>query len=262
MPQRIRYRHVSLPVKVSFLNRVIYNKWATQIITTGDCISKPLINDLKINPEKVHTIPTGVDPPADLIDREKARIRLCQELTLPTHCRFIGQVSVLRNWKGQDDVMEGFDQVADDWPDVHLVFVGGGHGERYLPPIAKSKKHADRIHFVGHQSDPWPYFRALDVNLLASIAGEGIPQVGMQSMLSGTPFIGTKVGGIPEIVTDGKTGLLVEPKNPKQIGEALRRCFNEDGLMAHLSVEALKWARENCSIALMGSRVAEVFERQ
>jgi len=255
---RIRYRHVSIPVRANLWNKIIYRRLATHIVTTGDCISNPLIRDLKLPSEKVTTIHTGIQVPDGLPDRESARQALCKELDLPTSTRFLGQVSVLRRWKGQADVMEAFDRIADKFPDYHLVFVGGGHGEEYLPPIAKSKKHSDRIHFTGHQTNPWPYFLAFDVNFLASTEGEGIPQVGMQSMLCQTAFVGTKVGGIPEIVQHEQTGLLVDAESPEQLADSMTALLKDDSLREQVVDNAYEWATNNTTVAHMGNRVLDI----
>ena len=257
---RIRYRHVSIPVKPNPWNKIIYRSLATNIVTTGDCISKPLIDNLKLAPEKVHTIPTGIVPPDDLIERNQARLDVCKQLNLPDNTRFIGQVSVLRRWKGQKDVMDGFDEIADKHPEHHLIFVGGGHGEEYLPPMAAEKKHKDRIHFLGHQTNPWPYFRAMDINLLASTEGEGIPQVGMQSMLCETPFIGTTIGGIPEIIEDGVTGLLVAPNNPEQISKAIDKLLSDNNLSAQIAEQAHTWAKKYTTIDLQAERFLQLIQ--
>jgi len=260
VPHRIRYRHVSIPVRANLWNKIIYRKLATAIITTGDCIANPLISDLGLDPAKVHTIHTGIKPPEQLPDREEARLNLCRELGVPESTRFIGQVSVLRRWKGQADVMEGFDKIADQFPNYHLVFIGGGHGENYLPPIAAQKKHADRIHFAGHKTNPWPYFRAMDINLLASTEGEGIPQVGMQSMLCETAFIGTKIGGIPEIIQHEQTGLLVDANAPDQIADALTRQLGDPALYATIVKNAHDWATKNTTVKEMAEKIIPIIQ--
>jgi glycosyltransferase involved in cell wall biosynthesis len=258
---RFRYRHVSIPVKAKPWNHLIYRKFATQVITTAEKIAIPLRRDFNLPDEKVVTIATGVAPPDNLPSRETAHQDLCSELGLPNSTRFIGQVSILRGWKGHRDVMKAFDQIANDHPHHHLVFVGGGHGEDYLPPFAKELACAKRIHFVGHQPDPWPYFRAFDIATLASTDGEGIPQSGMQAMLSGCAFIGTTVGGIPEIITDQETGLLVPPSNPDAIAKAFRTLLGNPENSRKLTTNALTWAQENSTLDRMGRAVESLFNK-
>lgn len=255
VPNRFRYRHVSIPVKAKLWNKIIYRKFATQVITTAEKIAVPLRENFHLPPEKVVTIATGVQAPDDLPSRDKAIHDLQQKLKLPESARFIGQVSILRLWKGHKDVMQAFDQIAEQFPDHHLVFVGGGHGEDYLPPFAATLSCAARIHFLGHQVNPWPYFRAFDLATLASTDGEGIPQSGMQAMLSGCAFIGTTVGGIPEIITDGETGFLVPPSDPEAIAEAFVRLLSDSDFRDKLTIKAHRWALANTTLDRMGQRV-------
>lgn len=261
VPNRFRYRHVSIPVRPKPWNHLIYRKLATQIITTAEKIAQPLRENFKLPTERVTTIATGIKPPDDLPSREQAHHDLCHELNLPHTSRFIGQVSILRRWKGHSDVMHAFEQIANDYPNHHLIFIGGGHGEQYLPPIAQSLRCSSRIHFLGHKSNPWPYFRALDIATLASTEGEGIPQSGMQAMLSGTAFIGTTVGGIPEIITDQETGLLFPPSSPDSCAEAFRTLLSQPDLLSALTTKALAWAQINTTLDRMGSRVQSLFRK-
>jgi glycosyltransferase involved in cell wall biosynthesis len=261
VPNRFRYRHVSIPVRPKPWNKLIYRKFATRIITTAERIARPLREHFHLPDEKVVTIATGIQAPSDLPSRENAHAQLCHELQLPESSRFIGQVSILRSWKGHADVMKAFDKVANDFPDYHLVFVGGGHGEDYLPPIAASLPCKDRIHFLGHKPNPWPYFRAIEIATLASTEGEGIPQSGMQAMLCGTTFIGTNVGGIPEIVTHDETGLLVPPCNPDAIAAAFRKLMENPETQRVLAAKAYSWAEKETTLDLMGRRVGDLLEK-
>lgn len=189
VPNRFRYRHVSIPVRSNFWNRFLYQKCATRIISTAESIAKKLRADFNLPVDKVRCIATGIDLPPQLLEREAARKALCRELMLEKDSHFLGQISVLRDWKGHNDVMEAFAQIFQNLTHHHLVFVGGGSSEGHLKEIAAATNCAGRVHFLGHKSDPWPYFRSLDLNILASTSSEGIPQSGMQAMLAETPFL-------------------------------------------------------------------------
>lgn len=260
VPHRFRYRHVSIPVRKSPWNSLIYKKWATSVITTAEMIAEPLRRDFDLDKSRVRTIATGVKAPEFLIDQDKARLLLCEELSLPTTARFLGQVSVLRAWKGHADVMKAFDQVSREFPDYHLVFVGGGHGIDYLPPQAEALDCGKKIHFIGHQTDPWPYLRAFDIATLASTAGEGIPQSGMQAMLAECAFIGTTVGGIPEIVQAGENGLLVSPEAPEELAKAIRSLLANPDKRLELIEKARSWATTHTTLDRMGQAVLEMMD--
>lgn len=126
VPTKVRYRHVSTPVANHTFNRFQYHNLCDCIITTGDCVRTPLINHFSLQSQKVHTIPTGLEPPSELPRRSVARTALIQELGLPETSRFIGQVSVLRSWKGHTYLIQSWEKIAPRFPDHHLVLVGGG----------------------------------------------------------------------------------------------------------------------------------------
>ena len=225
IPTKVRYRHVSTPVAQNAFNRFQYRKLCDHIITTGDCIRTPLIDQFSLNPQKVHTIPTGLVPPDKLPDRSVARAALARELGLPPESRFMGQISVLRSWKGHPDLIQSWEKIAPLCPHHHLILVGEGPCYQALLNQASASAFADRIHLIGHRKDVYPYFRAFDVAILASFKNEGIPQSGLQAMYAETPLVGTQVGGIPEIIGDQVTGFLIEPRQPEALAEAVIRCL-------------------------------------
>lgn len=255
VPHRIRYRHVSIPVKPSPWNHLIYRKFATKIITTAESIAAPLRKNFKLSEDTAVSVPTGIQEPENLISREDARLAMCQRLQLPEDTRFIGQVSVLRRWKGHHDVMAAFEKIHESAPQYHLVFAGGGPGLTSLPEQAKQYSCHQKIHFLGHCDDPWPVFRALEIATLASTEGEGVPQSGMQAMLCGCAFVGTIVGGIPEIIEDDVSGLLFPHSDPDALAEILTRLTTDPNTRERLADQAVQWAKVNTSLDQMANRI-------
>ena len=255
VPHRIRYRHVSIPVKPSPWNHIIYRKFATKIVTTAESIAVPLRKHFKLSKDTAVSIPTGIQEPPNLISREEARLAMCQELNIPDDTRFIGQVSVLRRWKGHHDVMAAFDKIHQDHPDHHLIFAGGGPGSEGLPKEAEKYSCFKKIHFLGYREDPWPVFLAMDIATLASTEGEGVPQSGMQAMLCECAFVGTTVGGIPEIIEDDVTGVLFPHSDPDSLAMVLTRLISEPETRDRLGKNARQWAIENTGLDQMGNRI-------
>jgi glycosyltransferase involved in cell wall biosynthesis len=193
-------------------------------------------------------------------DREAARRQVLGILGLPESAVLITQVSVLRLWKGHRDLMTAFDSLAISNPNLHLVLVGGGPGMRYLPEFAAGLASRDRIHFPGHQDDPYPFFKAADVVTLASTGGEGVPQSVLQCFACGTPFVGTKVGGIPDITQDGVNGLLVSPEAPAELAAAISKIIADPALAASLGAKARGTYDEIGSVDCMGRRLRDFLE--
>jgi glycosyltransferase involved in cell wall biosynthesis len=256
IPRRIRYRHVSIPVTPSPWNHLIYRKFATGIITTARSISEKLEKDFRLPAGFTETIPTGVAG-TDLADRLEARQSVREMLGLPDDAIIISQVSVLRAWKGHRHLMAAFDALAVSEPRLHLVLVGGGPGLSYLPEQAAQLASHERVHLAGHREDPYPFFKAADVVVLASTDGEGVPQSTLQCFACGTPFVGTRVGGIPDIVEDEKNGILVDPENPAQLVTAISRILGDPSLAAALAVNGRQTFERLGSVERMGTRVMD-----
>lgn len=252
--RRVRYRHVSIPVKPSPWNHLIYRKSATAIITTANSITRELVENFSLTEGFAQTIPTGVAD-TSITDRVAARRQVLEILGLPESSVLITQVSVLRQWKGHRDLMKAFDSLASSNPDLHLVLVGGGPGMGYLPEFAAKLTSRERIHFVGHQEDPYPFFKAADVVTLASIGGEGVPQSALQCFACATPFVGTRVGGIPDITEDGVNGLLVTPESPDDLAAAVLKIISDPEMAATLGANARRTFDEIGSVEHMGERL-------
>jgi len=252
--RRVRYRHVSIPVKASPWNHLIYRKFATAIVTTAQSITDELKRKFSLPEGFIRSIPTGVSD-TTVGDRSEARRRVFEILGLPDSAVMITQVSVLRQWKGHRDLMTAFDSLAVSNPSLHLVLVGGGPGMEYLPEFAAALASRDRIHFPGHQVDPYPFFKAADVATLASTGGEGVPQSVLQCFACATPFVGTRVGGIPDITEDGVNGLLVSPAAPAELAAAIARILGDPVFAASLAANARKTYDQIGSVACMGARL-------
>ena len=254
VPCRLRYRHVSTPVHNNPFNRFQYSSLCDRIITTGECISGPLCESFHLSKEKVRTIFTGINVPSDLPDRNEARLALAQGLHLPSSSQFVGMVAVLRSWKGHAYLIDAFDQIADQFPEHHLILAGNGP-QKHLQAQIDACKSKNRMHLIGHRENPWPVFRALDVAVLSSVKNEGIPQTGLQAMFAETPFIGTTVGGIPEIIENMKTGVLVAPSDATALADGLKTLLTDSNLRKEIASQALHFANSNATMDICGKAV-------
>jgi len=252
---RIRYRHVSTPIKGHILNRWQYRSLAHLVFTTGECISQSLLETFSISSGKVITAPTAIRVPDTLLLKSEATRQLQKELSLGSEAYFIGQVSVLRSWKGHKILIDAFASISDNFPNLHLVFVGGGPQEPMLTDLLSSHPLRERIHLVGFKSDPWPYFRAFNVAILASVSNEGIPQSLLQAMHAEIAVVGSNVGGIPEIVLDEKTGLLVEPSDASSLAKALNLLLDNIRLRESLATAAKKMVLSDFKWDRLGRRM-------
>ena len=250
----VRTRHISAPLSTSALTRWLYARAANRVVTTGEALRAEVIAATGASPGRVESVPTGVDlsrfVPGD-------RIAVRGRIDLPAAAFLVGIVATLRSWKGHAYLVEAVARLAD--PEIRLVIVGDGPGWGPLREQVSRLRIEGRVVFAGNQADTVPWFQAFDLFALPSYANEGVPQAIQQAMACGLPVVTTPVGAIAEIVTDGKTGLLVAPRDAHALSEAIARLKSDDRLRQRLAHAAREHALARFSREAMLDRMEAVF---
>lgn len=255
-PPLVRLRHVSVPVSRGLSSRWLYHRASCHVITTGEFIRQQLIHDNGLPPQRVTSIPTGIDltrfSPGD---PRQAR----QQLGLPESGPVLGIVGTLRSWKGHDDLLQAL--ILLHRPDTRLLIVGDGPRRQVLTDAVASLGLSAQVTLVGDQTDVVPWLRAMDLFVLPSTSNEGVPQAVMQAMACGLPVLATTAGAIPEVVRPNATGLLVPPRNPPALAQALATLLDAPEARARLGAGGLALARQECSLPRMLERMEELLTR-
>ena len=138
--------------------------------------------------------------------------------------------------KGQGVLIEAIARLARDGADVTLTLVGDGPRRPALERLARRYGVADRVQFAGRvgQDDISAHYAAADVFCLSSFA-EGVPVVLMEAMASGVPVVATRINGIPELIEDGESGILVPPGRADLLAAALRDMLGDGSRRAALA---------------------------
>jgi L-malate glycosyltransferase len=165
----------------------------------------------------------------------------------------IGTVSRLDDdHKRISDLLEAVAGI--DRSDVQLLIVGDGPDRLALEKRVADLRLTERVIFAGSQVDVAPWYRVMDVFALAS-AREAFGLVNVEAMLASLPVVATRVGGIPEIVEDGTTGLLVPPRSPERLRESLLTMVEDPELRCRLGREGKNRAERLFSV---GAYVREI----
>jgi glycosyltransferase involved in cell wall biosynthesis len=122
--------------------------------------------------------------------------------------------------KGHRVLLEAMRQLLNQYPALKLIFVGEGDGETEVRSLCEGFGLAHSVRFAGYQPDVSGWLRAADINVLPSYY-EGFPLTVLEAMASGLPTVATQVGGIPEAIEDGRSGILVPPGNAQKLADAL-----------------------------------------
>jgi len=196
----------------------------------------------KICPQKgVVVIPNGIDLERfrglSVEDaRQKLRINVGEEIIL---C-----VAHLRTEKGHEYLIEAMEKVIAISLQSRLFIVGRDFQRGKIQKLALGKKIDQKVVFTGFiPPDEIPeYMVAADVFVLPSLS-EGFPNVLLEAMAAGLPIVATNVGGIPEIVTDGENGFLVESRNSQQLAEKILLLLKNENIRKRFSGNNIEKAK-------------------
>lgn len=134
--------------------------------------------------------------------------------------RLIGSAGLLTQAKGYAHLLEALPPLLEEFPDLTCLLIGAGELEGELKARARRAGIAARVVFCGHVEPCDDLVAALDVFVLPSL-WEGMPYALLEAMSLGVAVVASRVGGCPEAVVDGQTGLLVEPGDARALGEAI-----------------------------------------
>jgi glycosyltransferase involved in cell wall biosynthesis len=217
--------------------------------TRVNTLCKPFarqLSDRGVKPARINVLTNAVTersaPDAATIRELRASLN-----ALPEDCVLLA-VGRLSREKGMDDLLDAFAHAsrASKAP-LRLVIAGDGPERGRLETRAGS----DRIHFLGHVTDPWPLYHAADAFVLPSHS-EGSPLVIFEAMAAGLPIVATAVGGVPEVLTNDVTALLVEPRNVSQLAAGLVRLADDPALRTSLASAARAALRRHSPEAYSG----------
>jgi glycosyltransferase involved in cell wall biosynthesis len=203
----VRTRHISAPMGKRSAKPVY--RLPDAIIATSEAIRDTLVG-LGIDPERVRTLPSGVDL-SRFRPRDDARA-LRSALGL-TGQPVISMVAELRREKRADIFLEAAAGLLREWPGALFVLAGGGSTAAIsaLERQAAGLGISTSVRLLGHREDVPEIIAASDVCVLPSAGHEGTPQAVVQYLAMAKPVVAAAVGGIPEVIEEGHTGLLVRP---------------------------------------------------
>jgi len=178
---------------------------------------------------RIRTIANGVPSAARAGDR--ARVRA--ELGIADDTTVVGALGHVRPQKNYGVLVEALARLRDRHPHVVLVIAGELRPEWPIEPSPEACGVADRVMLLDHRNDVADVMAAFDIAVNSSDF-EGMPLSVMECMRAGLPMVATRVGAVPEIVLDGETGLLVPPRDPAALAEALGRLLDEPARAADM----------------------------
>lgn len=158
----------------------------------------------------------------------------------------IGYIGRLSEEKGVQNLITAIPLVLAQRPDMHFLICGEGNLSCDVGRMIKNyslDSNVKTIKWIPHENVP-QYLNELKLLVLPSFT-EGLPNILLESMACGTPVIAASVGSIPDIISDGKNGFLLESNSPKLIAAKIIELISKPELLKQVSETAIKWVQEN-----------------
>lgn len=233
---------------------------AAAIITTSKAAKELVVLHHPHVADRVCIVNNGIDMEAwraEAVLENKNEFRRTHFNAAPLD-KVIICVAELHERKGQKYLIDAFKRIADELPNAKLVFVGDGLRKKYYEKLSRPLLE-NRILFLGRKRDVAKCMAAADLFVLPSIR-EAFGLVLLEAAIAGVPIIATRVGGIPEIIENGVSGLLVPSENPDELAKNMARVLNDDMLGFALK-KAAKDRVETCfGVQEMANKTAEIYD--
>ena len=205
----------------------------------------------------VTLIYNGVD--LQRYDHQEPCCTLREEYGLPAEGPIVGVVARLEAEKGHPTLIDAWPHVLAEFPDATLLIVGEGSRREALEAQVAALGISRSVVFTGRREDVPAVTAALDVAVLPSYReAQGLTI--LEAMALSRPVVASNVGGIPEMIEDGKTGLLVPPHDPGALATAIARLLGDHPLADTLARAAHDMVHERFCVELMARAVETIYD--
>jgi len=212
------------------LNRWSY-RCAHRVAANSSLGVRLLIDVERVPAARVLELPNFVDERAFSHVPVEVRFARRRSWGVPQDAFLIGAVARLAPVKNHAMLLRALPRLDED---VHLVFIGEGPSRRALEHLASELHVGSRVHFTGQLVEAENLHQFFDVSALCS-RSEGFPNAVIEALAAGCPVVATPVGGVPEIIVDRQTGLLVPVDQPDALAASLRELRHDAALRTRLS---------------------------
>jgi glycosyltransferase involved in cell wall biosynthesis len=230
--------------------------YMNRLIAVSRAIEHKLVDEQR-TAVPVSLIYNGVD--LERYDKQEACCTLPEEYGMEPGSQIVGVVARLEPEKGHPTLLEAWPVVLRAVPDAYLLIVGEGSRRDALEAQARELRIAHRVVFTGRRDDVPAVTAALDVAVLPSYR-EAQGMVILEAMALSRPVVASNVGGIPEMIEDGVTGLLVPPHDPDALAAAIVRLLTNHPLADTLGRAGHDMVHDRFCVELMVSAIESIYD--
>lgn len=232
---------------------------ASAVVAVSRSVATRLLESGVVPDHRLRVIHNGIEPRRFGADRGGlSRAEARYSLGVDGHARVVLVPAVLREGKGHEVLLATLPGLRKRVPEVRVLFAGDGEREADLRRVARDRAVEDVVRFLGFRTDMPTLLAAADVVVLPSLA-EALPTVLLEAAAAGRPVVATRIGGIPEVVVHGRTGLLVPVRDEAALHRAVLALLRDDDRSRRMGREARARADERFSIHRQVERTVELW---
>jgi len=255
VPLRFITRRVDFPLKKNRFSRRKYMQDINAIIAISEGVKKVLI-DSGIPSRIIHVVPSGID--FSSFEEVKSRDFLRREFSFAADDYLVGVVAALEDHKGHTYLLQASKILRKEAPNIKIIIVGTGSLRMELDKQTKELGVEDMVFFLGFREDVPRILASLDLFVLSSHL-EGLGSSILDAMACRLPVVATRAGGIPEIVTDNETGILVPLRDPEALARAILILYRDRQLAARLGQRGYEIVHERYSVEAMAGHIITLY---
>ena len=254
-PALVAARRVDFHLKGNSFSRWKYRQ-VDLFIAASDAIRQMLVGD-GVPQDQTVTVHEGVDI-EHLV--AAAPVNVHEALFLPHHAPVVGNVAALVPHKGQRHLIEAAHLIVQVLPDARFVILGEGELREPLEHLVRDYHLEKHVLLPGFRTDVIGWIKGFDLFAMSSVT-EGLGTSLLDAMACSKAIVATRTGGIPEVVDDQVTGLLVEPRNHHEMAAAIVRLLSEDSSRQEMAAAGFARVSERFTVERMVAETLEAYAR-
>jgi len=256
----VRWRHNSFEVRSHFFNRWLYGRLIHHVVVSSSEIAPLLIKTKLVPAERVTVFPpsTPLDACLNAVPQTKLRKKLgvAEEEGTLTLC-----VGRLAPEKGHAVLFRAWRKVIAALPDAHLAIAGHGSQESALLDLRTELGLDGRVHFLGFRDDVPRLYATSDLAVLSPIAGESFGIALLEAYATERCCVATDVGGVKDLVIQGKTGILVPPNDEEALAKALIKALGDPDLRSSYGAAGRARVLQKFTPGSLADRAEKLFKK-
>ena len=250
-------RNLKIRIK-TWIDKVTAKYFCDKLIAVSEDVRDFHIETLKLNKNKFSVLVPGINLNEFQLTDNFSLNKKKLELGIDINSFVVVVVGVLSEQKGHKYLIEAAPSVLIKYPDTRFLIIGPGPLRQELEQMTKNKGVSNEFIFTGFSENLVDLLAISNVFISCSL-WEGLPQTVIEAMAMNKPVIATKVGGLPELIQDGKSGILIPPSDPSAIVDSIISIRENKKIAQNLSTEGRKVVEEYFSVKVMVNKLQELY---